>query len=345
MEAGSSARVFFACREVAIDFAVLDTHRDTSITAISALAHIFRSFNPEGVPGFSKDSSSGNGQAAKVFGLMIPIRNIEGKITSFQVRNDNPKVGKDGKLKNKYLAFSSADKFKGGSVFNATHCPILKGAPKTICGHDLRITEGVLKADVAAALGDIYCIGMQGLRPADDLKSIIEALEVSTLRVALDAGEDENIDMLECKVKLINLAKEMGIDVYIEIWDRQYGKGVDDVLAAGHQDKIRYATDDEVKALLDAREQKPLVMISGGRLSDEATIAERALINSGKSVYQRGKELVTPIARTVEASNGRQTNVVIMHAISKARLNDLICQSAHWYKFDKEVGKIQVNSP
>jgi hypothetical protein len=312
----------------------------------TALGHIKKFYTLEGVPGFFEDPTTGNWEQTKVSGLLIPVRDIDGKISSLQVRNDNPQKGRDGRPKNKYLAFSSPDKPRGARAYHSTHCPILKGKPKEVCGEAVRITEGVLKADIATAYGDVYCIGMIGLRPASDLATVLEGLEVETVRIALDAGEDQNVDMLKCKVELIRLVRKLGHHLAVEVWEPEYGKGIDDVLVAGHQNKIREATEEEIEAILSSVEQRPIYPVSGGGLSDEVTKAEDALIGAGHPIYQRGAELVTPVLKKVEATQGRQTEVAIIHSITKARLNDFICQSSRWIKTDRATGgTMEVNPP
>ena len=173
--------------------------------------------------------------------------------------------------------------------------PFVRGTAKAVSGVKIRITEGVLKADLATALDeDTYCIGMHGLNIPNDLANLLEELEISELVISLDSGEDKNPDMIRTKKNLIALAKEIGIDHYVEVWDTKYGKGVDDVLATGNADKIRYATEEELNATIGP-EDKPVITVFGGGLSDHATEGEKALIDAGLDIYQRSKKLVTPI--------------------------------------------------
>ena len=55
--------------------------------------------------------------------------------------------------------------------------------------------------------------------------------------------------------------------------------------------------------------ERPTIRIVAGELSETATAAERALIESGLPIYQRGRFLVRPVVQEVDASHGRKTRV------------------------------------
>lgn len=219
-----------------------------SIEAIAALRGDKISLDE--VPGFYLDDK-GHWSVAGIYGIGIHVRDVEGNTSSVVIRNDKPTV-KNGRPVNKYVAFSSAGKDKGGRVWQSTHCPNLTGDAKEVAGRTIMLTEGVLKADVATALGDQYCIGVQGLKVHDDLETVVDALEVEGVDIHLDAGEDDNPDMLAAKAKMIKRLRTFGVEVRVAKWDEKYGKGVDDVLLAGHKDKIEFMSEDEIEKLLEA---------------------------------------------------------------------------------------------
>ena len=217
---------------------------------IKAVLGLANDFNLEGIPGFHVDEKTGHWTSFIVQGVALPVRDFEGNIASILLRNDKPRE-KNGKIENKYVAFSTAGKLKGAKVYQTIHCPILTGKAKEISGVEIRITEGVLKADVATALGKFYCIGLQGLKVTDDFEVILAELEISRLRIALDQGEDDNADIIRTRAELIQKARKFGIEVAVEVWDAKFGKGIDDVLQGGHEDQIREATDEEIDAFLE----------------------------------------------------------------------------------------------
>lgn len=216
-----------------------------------ALAYMEKNFSLDEIPGFFIDDKTGRRNHLWTEGILIPVSDIDGQIVSIQIRNDKPKVSNKGKVTGKYVWFSTEGKNKGGKVYPTTHCPRIKGKPKEVCGITARITEGYLKADIATALGDTYCLGMPGLLVPEDLLWVIENLGICTLWIALDAGEDSNVDMIRSKAKLIRLCQDAGVDFKVEIWSPDHGKGIDDVLKAGHGDKIRAATDEEIKNIMN----------------------------------------------------------------------------------------------
>lgn len=229
---------------------------NNSKTAQNALGIIENQFKLKGIAGFYIDPKTKHRSQSGVSGTMIPVRDCNGKINSLICRVDKPNKDKWGNIKGKYLAFSSNGKPEGEKVWQTTHCPIVTGTARKVSSTTVRITEGILKADIATALGDFYCLGMHGLNPSKDLGNVLEELEISTIIVCLDAGEDENSDILLSKKKLFKLADDIGIDVYFETWDPQYGKGIDDVFVNGHADKIRRLSAEEVKGLIKEADSK-----------------------------------------------------------------------------------------
>jgi len=226
-----------------------------STKAAEALAHLISAkINLEGVPGFFKNEA-GHWDQAGMFGLVIPVTDIEGHTASLLLKNAKPKE-KAGRAINKYIAFSSAGRDMGGKVWQTTHCPYIKGDPRVWASTTIRITEGVLKADIATAVGSLYTIGLQGLKIHDDLETILEALEVATVEICLDSGEDDNPDMMQIKSKLIKRLRRFGVDVLVAKWDPKLGKGIDDLIVAGHESTVKHMSDEEVDYLLEASAER-----------------------------------------------------------------------------------------
>lgn len=224
---------------------------------INAMAYVSNHYSLEGVPGFLRDNEKGFWTCQPVSGLVVPCRDYNGNITSLLIRNDRAALDDDsGKKINKYVSFSSGGKKGGGKIFQTTHCPIITGPCLDYDSTTVRITEGVLKADVATALGKIYCLGLQGLNVRSDLKVIIKKMECQELLIALDSGEDDSTDILRCTIDLIKICEDLEIDYKIEMWDSKLGKGIDDVIKNGHQDKIRYATEDEITEIKERAHHK-----------------------------------------------------------------------------------------
>ena len=225
---------------------------------VSVLGALEKQYDLNNIPGFFKNAG-GVRAMVSMPALAIACRDYLGRISSIVLRPDKPKKGGKGKPINKYMAFSSNGKIDGAPVIQTTHCPVVTGTAKEKAGDVIGITEGVLKADVATALGDKYVVGMHGLNIPHDIADVIEELEVCETIIYLDAGEDSNKDMIKAKCKLIQLAKEIGVDYKVATWNPEHGKGIDDILLAGKAEEIRYLNDQEIQNLLaEGEELNPL---------------------------------------------------------------------------------------
>ena len=83
---------------------------------------------------------------------------------------------------------------------------------------------------------------------------------------------------------------------------------------------------------------RPIIMVTGGGLSREASEGERALLSSGLAIYQRGLALVRPVLEEVAATGARRAQVAQLARIELSYMRDLLCRSARWHKFDRGRG-------
>jgi Domain of unknown function (DUF3854) len=81
----------------------------------------------------------------RVPGLLLPLRRADGSVWGYQFRPDNPRIGNDGRL----IKYESAHRMKVGLDVP----PGVDLARLTDPSEPLLITEGVFKADAAAAAG------------------------------------------------------------------------------------------------------------------------------------------------------------------------------------------------
>ena len=225
-----------------------------------------------GVPGFWRDGDEW--QLAGKAGLAIPIRNTKGEIVSIKIRSSTPGAG------GKYRPVSSNPKtqkkgdlpaYPGGTAaVNTLHYPL--GVDKVI--KTLRITEGELKADAAFSLTDIYTVGLPGvvswrlaLDAVHELKPqrVLLAFDVDKSRPnneegEIDAsygsfkkGDEPQEDQFAIGKAMANLyyalKDETGLEVAIEDWPPEAGKGIDDVLMNGAADQIRELTGKDADAM------------------------------------------------------------------------------------------------
>ena len=78
----------------------------------------------------------------------------------------------------------------------------------------------------------------------------------------------------------------------------------------------------------------PIIYNSAGRLHIIASDAERALVKSGRPIFQRGEMLFRPIVMDVAASKGRTTKAAGLKEIDYHSLVDLMAQTATWQRWD-----------
>jgi hypothetical protein len=154
-------------------------------------------------------------------GLLIPVRDVAGRIVALLVRRDDASDGRG-----KYLYLSSA-RHGGPGPGAPVHLSHGITAPADV----VRITEGGLKADIAHALTGLPTIGLPGVswRPA---LPILRELGARTIRLALDADAADKPTV----ARALN-AVALGLDaegyvVELERWPAGH-KGIDDALAAG----------------------------------------------------------------------------------------------------------------
>jgi hypothetical protein len=177
------------------------------------------------VPGFVAKQGEGGRPyltIAGAAGLLVPVRDPAGRVVALLVRRDDAGDGRG-----KYLYLSSA-RHGGPGPGAPPHVPLGIQAP----AETARITEGPLKADVAAALSGLPTVGAAGLawRPALD---VLQALGCKTARLAFDADALDNAHVARALAECCEAAAALGLAVELERWARADGKGIDDLLAAG----------------------------------------------------------------------------------------------------------------
>jgi hypothetical protein len=156
-------------------------------------------------------------------GLLIPIRDVQGRIIRLLVRPEDPGDG------GKYQWISS--KNRGGAGSGApVHVPLFSAdADRTI----VRVTEGALKADIATVLSGTLTLGMAGVKARIKAGKVLRDLGAKRVRVALDDDARTNRNVASGLSQLVGHLRHQGFDVELETWQGTGCKGIDDLLAAG----------------------------------------------------------------------------------------------------------------
>jgi len=185
---------------------------------------------PEGVPGFYLQGGV-RWRLAGWSGMVIPVRDLNGLIQGCQIQLNEP--GKIGKY-----AWLSSHKQGGWSPGAPAHVV----RPAEVTDQSVWITEGPLKADVAAEKLGAVMIGVAG---AANWRSALGPVwyllcyeNDQQVVIAFDQDEDpKKVKIIDnYRVKLAEQIREGGMKAYRARWDS--GKGIDDAKAAGSKVEI-----------------------------------------------------------------------------------------------------------
>jgi Domain of unknown function (DUF3854) len=159
-------------------------------------------------------------------GLVIPIRDVQGRIIALQVRADFV----EGKAPR--YSFISSKKRGGAGPGSPVHVPVFDGDKST-----LRITEGGLKATIATELSGILTAGLVGLN-WQKAAAVVRDLGAKTVRVAFDADARRKPEVSGAQLRLVRDLRARGLAVELEVWLEDDGKGIDDLLANGKTPQV-----------------------------------------------------------------------------------------------------------
>ena len=180
--------------------------------------------DPLAIPGLHRGNSSW--RLAGRPGLLIPVRDVAGRIVACKIRPDDP--GPDGA---KYVWLSSTA-HDGASPGAPAHVAAIR---TTTGSTALRIVEGVLKADIAAAL-DPSCsvVGIPSCTAISTARDAMAAIAPGRVLLAWDGDAEVNPHVARGLARAVEVVREVlpGASIAAETWDRAH-KGVDDALAAG----------------------------------------------------------------------------------------------------------------
>jgi DNA primase len=176
-----------------------------------------------GVPGFYRE----RGRWRMVYrppGFFIPVRDACGHIQALSQRVDDPRDGA------KYLWLSSADRDGGASSGTPPH---FAGRQHLFPATEVTITEGALKADIAAHLLGSPVIGVAGTHAT---RGLAERLRtglplVRRVLVAFDRDMMEKPQVLDAALGLCGQLEAEGFGVKVRTWPGPE-KGIDDYLLA-----------------------------------------------------------------------------------------------------------------
>lgn len=184
-----------------------------------------------GVPGFSQKD---DGHLHGPMGLLVPVRSVNQELLGAQIRPDVPRGA------GKYIWLSTPEddpRYPGGaSSGSPPHMAWPNGLPRSVPLDTLFITEGVLKATIAAAALHEPVIGVAGIGRFNAAQPLIEHLcpQVVILAYDADVWVDPNkttiaLNAIDAFQKNPAITPEA---VWLAVWNVADGKGIDDITVA-----------------------------------------------------------------------------------------------------------------
>jgi hypothetical protein len=165
------------------------------------------------------------------------VRDIQGRIEGFQVRRAEVRDEDDAR----YIWLSTSKKEEGATSGAPIHFRNVEEARRS--GVAI-ITEGALKADVAAhLLGDRHAfIALAGVSNfGDDFgqRLRLHIPELGRVIIAYDADAPRIREVRDGLARLEKTLRDAGLEVSALRWEEKHGKGIDDyVKSPDHREKV-----------------------------------------------------------------------------------------------------------
>lgn len=184
-------------------------------------------------------------------GLLIPVRDLEGRIVAMKVRRRDDRAVRYGR----YAYVTSAARptregeasrfidLPGPTALCAVHVPVAAQALRSKSSR-LIITEGELKADVATALLGEPVVSIPGVGAWKQGVALARAWGASEVQVAFDMDAELNPVVAQARDNLVSALRHAGLNVTVRTWpyDGTRWKGLDDHLLAMRREnqEVRY---------------------------------------------------------------------------------------------------------
>ena len=197
-------------------------YKTTPVVGMTAIARQLHSegYYLAGVPGFYRNADNEWTFVHESRGILIPVRDVEGRIQGLQIRRDNV-------TRRKFRWVSSIDRQDGCGAEGWTH---LVGPARRL----VILTEGPMKADVVNALTGATVLAVPGVNALTHLRCVLEELHkqgLEEIKTAFDMDMLTNFHVQDAYNNLLLLLDEMNFKFGTYIWDPSY-KGIDDYIYA-----------------------------------------------------------------------------------------------------------------
>ena len=224
------------------------------------------------VPGFFFDKKSNSITYMGSKGIGILIRDPQGHVSAIQIRRDVIKEGQS-----RYHWFSSAFTANDSSKYiGGCGCGSAKDVlyPRGNKKHPiLCITEGRFKSEVITGYGNT-CISLQGVSSWKGIEKEINQIMIKTsikyIYIMFDADMMTNKAVFDQTVGLSKMLLEKfpQINTRYALWPVSKGKGIDDLINAGHASCVKYEDIDVVQNIYDEVYKGQLMMLGAKSIRD-----------------------------------------------------------------------------
>lgn len=201
----------------------------------------------KGMPGFFRNKRTGKWSFNAIKGIAMPYLNANQQVHGMHIWLDHPKKGV------KYLYFSSSfaedsDEFDSG-IGAGTPIDVLypKSYPEEKLKSTLFITEGRFKSQFISNRFSSISLSVQGVNSwsglIPEIKTLLEKhpLHFTHIYLAYDADMTYNRQVFNQALAMVKAlsAEFPDLEVTYVSWDVTFGKGIDDMLMAGHQSELK----------------------------------------------------------------------------------------------------------
>lgn len=195
-------------------------YRTTPVMGLTAIAKQLQNEGCylAGVPGFFRTEQGNWSFVCEGRGILIPVRDLEGRVQGLQIRRDNT-------IKRKYRWISSSERLDGCGAECWTH---LRG-PVT---PSVLLTEGPMKADIIYSLSGLSTLAVAGVNSLSHLEETLLAMRRLGLReiqTVFDMDYMSNHHVQSGYENLYAILDRVGLPYRTLLWDPRY-KGLDDYI-------------------------------------------------------------------------------------------------------------------
>lgn len=195
------------------------------------------------VPGFYFNLESMRPYFLSVKGIGIVLRDENGNISGLQLRPDDGGGGAKYKLfSSSWAALNDLEKPNSFDGASAQQVIDILYPPDMSDFKAAAVTEGKFKAIQLAKMGYVV-LSINGVNcwsmVLTQFLFLVKRLGLQMVHIYFDADMGEKAGVAEAAIELFRAIAAKGFDTYFVVWPKSFGKGIDDMILAGHRKDLR----------------------------------------------------------------------------------------------------------